>query len=135
MLGGAGHFSLVNAEVEDVDVGDVEVDEVGLTDVAEDVSLGVGLLQFRFFFKAAPATADSGPIIGWLPSNNGLDCGRWSRKWTTTRTDCRTSASYHTKALPRSWYKVLKPVLMRSTCVFAGFSVVAMPSSSLSSLV
>jgi len=26
MLGGAGHFSLVNAEVEDVDVGDVEVE-------------------------------------------------------------------------------------------------------------
>lgn len=46
MLGGAGHFSLVNAEVEDVDVGDVEVDEVGLTDVAEDVSVEVGLLQF-----------------------------------------------------------------------------------------
>ena len=31
-------------------------------------------------------------------------------------------------------FKVLNPDLMRSTCVFAGFSVVAMPSSSLSSL-
>ncbi|MBR5397240.1 MAG: hypothetical protein IK145_05245 [Bacteroidales bacterium] len=46
MPGGAEHLSLVNAEVEDVDVGDVEVDEVSLTDVAEDVSLEVELLQF-----------------------------------------------------------------------------------------
>ena len=35
MLGLAGHFSLVDAEVE-VDAGDVEVDEVGLAFFAEE---------------------------------------------------------------------------------------------------
>ena len=42
MLGGAGHLSLVDAQVE-VDAGDVEVDKVGLTDVAEEV-FHVGLV-------------------------------------------------------------------------------------------
>ena len=42
MLGGAGHLSSVDAEVE-VDTGDVEVDEVGLTEVAEEV-FHVGLV-------------------------------------------------------------------------------------------
>jgi len=48
MLGRAGHFSLVDAEVE-VDAGDVEVDEVGLTDVAEEVFY-VGLVVHEEVF-------------------------------------------------------------------------------------
>ena len=48
MLGWAGHFSLVDAEVE-VDAGDVEVDEVGLADVAEEVFY-VGLVVHEEVF-------------------------------------------------------------------------------------
>ena len=48
MLGGAGHFSLVDSEVE-VDAGDVEVDEVGLANVAEKV-FHVGLVVHEEVF-------------------------------------------------------------------------------------
>ena len=48
MLGGAGHFSSVDAKVE-VDACDVEVDEVGLTNVAEEV-FHVGLIVHEEVF-------------------------------------------------------------------------------------
>ena len=40
MLGDAGHFSSVDSEVE-VDAGDMEIDEVGLADVAEKLVIGL----------------------------------------------------------------------------------------------
>ena len=48
MLGLAGHFSLVDVKVE-VDACDVEVDEVSLTDVAEEV-FHVGLVVHEEVF-------------------------------------------------------------------------------------
>lgn len=68
MLGEAGHFSLVDAEVE-VDAGDVEVDEVGLADVAEEV-FHVGLVVHEEVF------GEDGGAAGMTEEvEGGLDVG------------------------------------------------------------
>lgn len=67
MLGGAGHFSLVDAEVE-VDTGDVEVDEVCLAYVAEEVFY-VGLVVHEEVF------GEDGGAAGMEEVEGGLDVG------------------------------------------------------------
>lgn len=100
MLGGAGHFSLVDSEVE-VDAGDVEVDEVGLANVAEKV-FHVGLVVHEEVFgedcgaagvsKEVEGGLDVGIAVGEVqPEALGRGCGSRRRcrgRWRGGRPEC-----------------------------------------------